>query len=239
VAAPAAIIAPDHSAEAGGITGSNASGEAGAHGPDPRPAAVTFVTTEHFTLQGARAATTAESTGRATMFLGSVSAGLVALGLIAAATRIGTAFYAFGLILLSTLSFVGFVTFQRVLQSGIEDHGYAERIARLRAYYFDCAPELVPYLASVPAPQRFVIQGLRAGYWQAFRTIAGMVGVVTAVLAGSAAGLLAAIADGHSGVAGFVAGAIVGVAILVALMEFQFRRFRSLFGAGQSGPGTD
>jgi hypothetical protein len=27
----------------------------------------------------------------------------------------------------------------------------------------------------------------------------------------------------------------VGVAILVALMEFQFRRFRSLFGAEQSG----
>ena len=89
------------------------------------------MTTEHFTLQGARAATTAESTGRATMFLGSVSAGLVALGLIATATRIGTSFYAFGLILLSTLLFVGFVTFQRVLQSGIEDHGYAERIARL------------------------------------------------------------------------------------------------------------
>lgn len=36
---------------------------------DPRPAAVTFVTTEHFTLQGARAATIAESTGRASMFL--------------------------------------------------------------------------------------------------------------------------------------------------------------------------
>ena len=173
------------------------------------------------------------------MFLGSVSAGLVALGLIATATRIGTAFYAFGLIVLSTLSFVGFVTFQRVLQSGIEDHGYAERIARLRAYYFDCAPELVPYLARVPPPQRLVIQGLRAGYWQAFRTVAGMVGVVTAVLAGSAAGLLTAIADSHSGVAGFVAGGIVGAAILVALMEFQFRRYRSVFGAEQSGPGTD
>ena len=31
----------------------------------------------------------------------------------------------------------------------------------------------------------------------------------------------------------------MGFAILVALMEFQFRRFRYLFGAGQSGPGTD
>jgi hypothetical protein len=53
-------------------------------GADPRPAAVTFVTTEHFTLQTARAAMIAESTGRATMFLGSVSAGLVALGMLAA-----------------------------------------------------------------------------------------------------------------------------------------------------------
>src|SRR3974390_3267220 len=100
-------------------------------GADPRPAAVTFVTTEHFTLQGARAATIAESTGRATMFLGSVSAGLVALGLIAAATRVGATFYAFGVIVLATLSFVGLVTFERVLQSGIEDQGYAQRIARL------------------------------------------------------------------------------------------------------------
>ena len=57
------------------------------------------MTTEHFTLQGARAAAMTESTSRATIFIGSVSAGLVALGLIATATRIGTAFYAFGLIL--------------------------------------------------------------------------------------------------------------------------------------------
>ncbi|HEV8565749.1 MAG TPA: hypothetical protein VGQ92_01490 [Actinoplanes sp.] len=97
---------------------------------DPRPAAVSFVTTEHFTLQGARSSTMAEATGRATMALGAVSGGLVALGLIATATNAGTAFYVFGLILLPTLAFVGLVTFDRVLQSGIEDHGYAQRIAR-------------------------------------------------------------------------------------------------------------
>ena len=100
------------------------------------------MTTEHFTLQGARSAAITESTSRATIFIGAVSAGLVALGLIATATRIGAAFYAFGLILLSTLSFFDFVTCDRVLQSGIEELHYAERIARLRAYYFDFAPEL-------------------------------------------------------------------------------------------------
>ena len=110
--------------------------------PEPRPPAVTFVTTEHFALQGARSSTIAESTGRANMFLAAVSGGLIALGLVATATRLGTAFYAFGLVLLPTLAFVGLVTFERVLQSGVEDKGYARRIALLRGYYFDNAPEL-------------------------------------------------------------------------------------------------
>ncbi len=130
---------------------------------DPRPAAVTFVTTEHFTLQGARSSTIAEATGRATMFLGTVSGGLVALGLIATAGGVGAAFYAFGLILLPTLAFVGLVTFDRVLQSGVEDHGYTRRIARLRGYYFQYAPELEGYLLSVPAAERLRMQGLRGG----------------------------------------------------------------------------
>jgi hypothetical protein len=67
------------------------------------------------------------------------------------------------------------------------------RIARLRGYYFDNAPELTRYLLSVPPADRLRIQGLRGGRWQGFLTVAGMVGVITAVLAGSAAGLLAAV----------------------------------------------
>jgi hypothetical protein len=63
---------------------------------------------------------------------------------MATATQVGRAFYAVGLILLPTLSFVGLVTFERVLQSGLEDLGYARRIAQLRGYYFDNAPELGP-----------------------------------------------------------------------------------------------
>jgi hypothetical protein len=129
----------------------------------PRPAAVTFVTTEHFTLQGARSSTIAEATGRATMFLGAVSGGLVALGLIATAAGVRTAFYAFALILLPTLVFVGLATFNRVLQSGIEDLGYASRIARLRGYYFQHAPELAGYLLSVPPAERLRLQGSGAG----------------------------------------------------------------------------
>jgi hypothetical protein len=53
--------------------------------------------------------------------------------------------------------------FERVLQCGIENLGYASRIALLRGYYFDDAPELAPYLMSVPEAQRLNAQGLWAG----------------------------------------------------------------------------
>ena len=108
--------------------------QASSGGDVPPPAAVSFVTTEHFTLQGARSSTIAEATGRASMFLGAVSGGLVGLGLVATATGVGAVFFAFGLILLPILAFVGMVTFSRALQSGIEDYNYAHRIARLRSF---------------------------------------------------------------------------------------------------------
>ena len=43
------------------------------------------------------------------------------------------------------------VAFDRALQAGIEDYGYAQRIARLRGYYFQHAPELVDYPTQCPA----------------------------------------------------------------------------------------
>ena len=172
-------------------------------------------------LQGARSSTIAESTGRANMFLAAVSGGLVSLGLVATASSVGTAFYAFGLVLLPTLAFVGLVTFERALQSGIEDKGYARRIALLRGYYFDNAPELSPYLLSVPPEERLRVQGLAGDRWQGYRTVAGMVAVITAVLAGSAAALAAIVISDHSLAAALISGALVAVGALIALMRFQ------------------
>jgi hypothetical protein len=188
---------------------------------DPRPPAIAFVTTEHFTLQGARGSTIAESTGRAGMFLAAVSGGLVALGLVATASNVGTAFYAFGLVLLPTLAFVGLVTFERAVQSGLEDLGYARRIAVLRGYYFDNAPELAPYLLSVPSTDRLRIQGLPNQHWQGLRTVAGMIAVVTAVLTGATAGLVAILASHHSLAATLSVGTVLALSALAALTRYQ------------------
>jgi hypothetical protein len=190
---------------------------------EPRPSAVSFVTTEHFALQSARAATIAESIGRATMFVASISGGLIALGLVATASHLGTAFYAFGLVILPTLAFVGLVTFERALQSAMDDHLLARRIALLRGYYLDNAPELARYLVSTTTPtDRLRIQGIMGSRRQALRTVAGMVAVITAVLAGSAASLFAILASNHSLSAALLSGAFVALAALGVLMRFQY-----------------
>jgi hypothetical protein len=155
------------------------------------------------------------------MFLTAVSGGLVALGLVATATGIGSAFYAFALILLPTLAFVGLVTFERALQSGIEDYGYARRIALLRGFYFENAPEVTPYLLTVPEAERVRVQGLGGGRWQGLRTVAGMVGVIASVLFGSTIGLAVAVAFDHELALSLVAGGAVALVALVALMRFQ------------------
>ena len=48
-----------------------------------------------------------------------------------------------------------------------------------------------------------------------------MVAVITAVLAGSGTGLLAAVASDHSLTAALVAGGVVAVAALAAMMRYQ------------------
>src|SRR5690349_21702480 len=193
----------------------------GETGSDPRQPAIAFVTTEHFVLQGARAATIAESNGRANMFLAVVSGGLVALGLVATASNLGTGFYAFGLVLLPTMAFVGLVTFGRTLQSAIEDTEYARRIALLRGYYFEHAPEIAPYMPKAPAAEQLLMQRVPGDRLQGYRTVAGMVAVVTAVLAGSTAALAAILIFDHSLLAALIAGAAVALPALIAMIRYQ------------------
>src|SRR5262245_31448144 len=155
------------------------------------------------------------------MFLAAVSGGLIALGLVATASDVGAAFYGFGLVLLPTLAFVGLVTFERALQSSIEDTEYARRIALLRGYYFENAPEIAPYLVSASRAERVLTEPARGDPWQGYRTVAGMVAVITAVLAGSTAALAAILISEHSLAAAVISGALVALPVLIAMIRSQ------------------
>jgi hypothetical protein len=195
-------------------------------GPRLGPA-VTFATTEHFNLQTARSLTVSEANGRASIYLAALSGNLIALAFVGQMSRLGATFYAFALILLPVLAFVGVVTFLRLVQSSIEDIAYANRIALLRSFYLQVSPELEPYLvvtearsAKMPSP----------GAWQLTLTTAGMVAVINSVVVGACAGLVLEAAGVHSVAIPVTVGAGVGAAAFT-LHERQHRRALGAYSA--------
>jgi hypothetical protein len=153
---------------------------------------VTVMTTEHFVLQTARSAGITETVGRAAIFLAAVSSGLIALAFVGQLSRLGAAFYVFGLVLLPTLAFVGVATFERAVRNGVEDVQLAGRINRIRQFYFDAAPQVARYLPPPGPDASWAIAraaGVSTPFWYQFLTIAGAlaasasVGVITGAAA--------------------------------------------------------
>jgi hypothetical protein len=154
---------------------------------------VTLITTEHYNLQTGRSMTVADANGRSTLFIGAVSGALIAIAFTGQVSRMGTAFFVFSLVLLPSLFLMGLITFERVLQSGIEDLTYARGITRIRHLYLESAPQLQPYfmLAADDDSRRPMLKvGLHPSWWQVFLTTAGMIAIINSVLVGVFVGLL-------------------------------------------------
>src|ERR687894_2253587 len=200
-------------------------------GPRLGPA-VTFATTEHFNLQTARAVTVSEANGRASIYLAALSGNLIALAFVGQMSRLGAAFYAFALILLPVLAFVGVVTFVRLVQSSIEDIACAHRIALLRSFYLRVSPELEPYFPlarpAISAATPAHAERLAPSAWQLTLTAAGMVAVVNSVVVAACAGLILVAAGVDSLAIPVTAGAFVGAAAF-ALHHRHHRRARDSY----------
>jgi hypothetical protein len=141
--------------------------------------------------------TISDTNGRASLFLGTVSTSLVALAFVGGLSRtgagLGQAFYIFGLVLFPSLAFLGLVTFERVLQSGIEDLIYARGINRIRHLYQEHAPEMRPYFILSAHDDEAGVMGnaaMHSGVWQIFLSTAGMIAVLNSVIVGAFVSLL-------------------------------------------------
>jgi hypothetical protein len=197
--------------------------------PDNPQAAVTIITTEHFNLQTARAATISESNGRTSIFLGAVSAGLVALAFAGQTSR--TTLLTFGLVLFPVLAFLGLVTFERVLQASIEDTLYLQRINRIRRFYYEAAPGLGGYLGRAASTDDIVsilaLDGYSRSRWQVLLSAVGMVGVINSVLLGTVAGFAVAAMAGDELWPVVLAGVVVFAVAAVVHQRYQLRaRYR-------------
>jgi len=134
----------------------------------------------------------ADANGRCTLFIGAVSGALIAIAFTGQVSRMGTAFFVFSLVLLPSLFLMGLITFERVLQSAIEDLTYARGITRIRHLYLEHAPQLRPnfVLADDDSRRPLLKVGIHPSWWQVFLTTAGMIAAINSVLVGVFVGLL-------------------------------------------------
>jgi hypothetical protein len=193
--------------------------------PD-RQALLTALTTEHFTLQGARSQTMSESSSRASLYIGSVSSTLVALGFIGQISEVGETFDTFALTVLPTLYVLGVFTFVRLVECGFEDFRYGVAINRIRSYYLEVAGERANlFLLSGHDDGQGVFEnmGVRPEGRKQYFSFATVVAVINSVVGGSAVAIaLGAFADASLGLAAGVGGA-AAVASLFALLRLADR----------------
>jgi hypothetical protein len=157
---------------------------------------VSIITTEHYNLQTGRAMTISEANGRASLFVGAVSSGLIALTFVGQISHLGTAFFVFCLVVIPTLVFMGLITFERLLQSGIADFMLARGVNRIRHLYLEYAPQLQPYFmlsAHDDREETLSHEAMSTSWVQVFFNTAGMIAVINSVLIGSFVGLLLAV----------------------------------------------
>jgi hypothetical protein len=193
--------------------------------PQERGALLTALTTEHFTLQGARAATITESLGRSTIYLGSLSASLVAFALIAQGENVAD-FRLFALIILPGLFFLGTVTFVRIVETVIEDATYAQAINRIRRYYLELAGEEARYFTlggNDDMEGVLANMGITASRWRPFFSVASVIALINSMAAGALVGV-ALDAFSRRSIA-LIVGIVVALIALVLHYRLGSRRF--------------
>jgi hypothetical protein len=172
-------------------------------GPASQPEAgqgfLQALTTEHFTLQTARAVAVNEGNGRTALYVGALSSTLVALALVAQRSPLGEVFFVVALTVLPAVFFLGLVTFVRVLQSSIEDIIYARAINRIRHYYTELDAARAHYfLLSGRDDMRGALANmcLRDSWTQFLFTLPSAVAVINGLLGGVTVALAVATTAG-------------------------------------------
>ena len=191
---------------------------------------LTALTTEHFGLAGARSQAASESASRSALFLGSVSAALIGLGLTAQVSTDGTVFRVFALVALPTLFVLGVFTFVRLVELGIEDFLLGRAINRIRHFYLEQAGDTARYFmlsGNDDAAGVLGNMGMAPSPWQLYFTAAIAIAVVDSVVGGSAVALAIGLAFGTSLAVAVVIGAVVAAIALGAGLRFQHTRRES------------
>ena len=197
------------------------------------PQALQILSTEHWSLLSSRSLGYTESMNRVSMLIAALSSAVVALALVAQATAFGTGFYAFGLVLLPVVWFLGLVTIVRLGQLNREDSIWVQGMNRIRHAYLEIAPELEQYFvtSSHDDPRGVLISSMAftdIPRYQPLVAVPGLVAMLDSVVAGTIAGI-ASLASGAGtaltlGVGGVAFALSLGAFGLYAATQIAARR---------------
>lgn len=153
-----------------------------------------ILTTEHFTLQGARNATITEANGRLGHYISAVGSSVVALAFVANVSGLGLVFFAFSLVVFPIMIILGIVTLIRTIQIGSDFTRLTQAINRIRHYYVEAAPEAEPYLSFPHFDDPESVQQTMMPFHSLLQGLASTPGpiiLINSVLSGAFAGILA------------------------------------------------
>jgi len=198
------------------------------------PAFISALTTEHFVLQGALSANTGEVGTRASLYLFSLSASLVALGF---ASQSPDLFVPFVVIVLPAMFSLGLFTVIRLVDSNLEGILYLQSIARIRQYYRGLVPEAAEQFSPETGrwPENPAWPSLGMGRFVGFiTTTASMVAFLNSIVAAVGVALLAGrlFREEKRTFLASLIGAAVALLLMFAFYFYQKWRYDSMTSPG-------
>ncbi|HJP71182.1 MAG TPA: hypothetical protein VJ975_05640 [Candidatus Limnocylindria bacterium] len=191
---------------------------------DPR--AIQILSTEHWSLLTSRSLAYNEAFTRGGMFLTFLSMSFVALALLASAMSFGEQFLTIAAIVLAFDFVIGLTTYGRIMGANEDDLRAVQGMARIRHAYVEIAPLVGQYFTS---PTNDDIASIVSTYGQtrgndtlyAFTTSGGMIGLITAMVAGVFASVLALMLGASGDLAIWIGAGGAGV-VLITMVRVTF-----------------
>lgn len=186
---------------------------------------ISALVTEHFVLQSARGALIGEMVGRGSIYLGSVSAALIAFGFTA---QSGVPLAPIITAVLPALFILGELTFVALLRDSLQNIQFLLRIQKIRGHYRTLLPEAEEFFdppeqdAELAAEMATV--GLHRGPAAMLFTGASTIAVVNSILGGAGLALLLTRLIRLGDIAATVIGVVAAVVLFGAHLMYEQRQ---------------